>query len=74
MTDTVQTQPNRGFAWRRLICPARTALRRQRPLLTSSASNRAAEAANLKDAQAANFRQRWIGSPGFHAGTRTDLH
>jgi endonuclease/exonuclease/phosphatase family metal-dependent hydrolase len=48
-TDTVQTQPNRGFAWAQIDLPGTNALYVVSVhLLTSSATARASEAANLK--------------------------
>ncbi len=54
--DTVQTQPNRGFAWAQIDLSGTNDLYIVSVhLLTSSAINRGAEAANLKTLMQANF-------------------
>jgi endonuclease/exonuclease/phosphatase family metal-dependent hydrolase len=61
-TDTVQTQPNRGFAWAQIDLPGTNALYVVSVhLLTSSATARASEAANLKTLiQSAFPSNAWI--------------
>jgi endonuclease/exonuclease/phosphatase family metal-dependent hydrolase len=74
-TDTVQTQPNRGFAWAQIDLPGTNDLYIVSVhLLTSSSANRAAEANNLKALMQANFpANAWIVVAGdFNAGTRTE--
>ncbi len=73
--DTVQSQPNRGFAWARIDLPGTNDLYVVSVhLLTSSASNRAAEANNLKALMLANFpANAWIVVAGdFNADPRTE--
>ncbi len=73
--DTVQTQPNRGFAWAQIDLPGTNDLYIVSVhLLTSSASNRAAEANNLKALMLANFpANAWIVVAGdFNADPRTE--
>ena len=54
--DTVQSQPNRGFAWAQIQLPGTNSLYIVSVhLLTSSAANRSAEATNLKALVQANF-------------------
>jgi endonuclease/exonuclease/phosphatase family metal-dependent hydrolase len=74
-TDTVQSQPNRGFAWAQIDLPGTNDLYIVSVhLLTSSASNRAAESANLKALMQANFpANAWIVVAGdFNADPRTE--
>ena len=73
--DTVQSQPNRGFAWAQIDLPGTNDLYIVSVhLLTSSASNRAAEANNLKALMQANFpANAWIVVAGdFNADPRTE--
>lgn len=74
-TDTVQSQPNRGFAWAQIDLPGTNDLYAVSVhLLTSSAANRATEAANLKALMQANFpADAWVVVAGdFNAGSRTE--
>lgn len=74
-TDTVQSQPNRGFAWAQIGLPGTNDLYAVSVhLLTSSAANRATEAANLKALMQANFPAgAWVVVAGdFNAGSRTE--
>ncbi len=73
--DTVQSQPNRGFAWAQIALPGTNMLYAVSVhLLTSSAANRAAEAANLLALMQANFpANAWIALAGdFNAASRTE--
>jgi endonuclease/exonuclease/phosphatase family metal-dependent hydrolase len=73
--DTVQSQPNRGFAWARIDVPGTNDLYVVSVhLLTSSASARSSEAANLKTLMQANFPSNaWIVVAGdFNTDTRTE--
>jgi Immunoglobulin domain len=73
--DTVQTQPNRGFAWARIAVPGTNDLYIVSVhFLTSSASNRAAEAANLKALMQSSFPvNAWVGVAGdFNTDSRTE--
>ena len=73
--DTVQSQPNRGFAWAQIDLPGTNDLYIVSVhLLTSSAANRAAEANNLKAMMQANFpANAWIVVAGdFNADPRTE--
>ena len=73
--DTVQSQPNRGFAWAQIDLPGTNDLYIVSVhLLTSSAANRAAEANNLKTMMQANFpANAWIVVAGdFNADPRTE--
>ena len=73
--DTVQTQPNRGFAWAQIDLPGTNDLYIVSVhLLTSSAANRSAEATNLKALIQANFpANAWIVVAGdFNTGSRTE--
>ncbi|MEI9961582.1 MAG: hypothetical protein WDM76_10765 [Limisphaerales bacterium] len=74
--DTVQSQPNRGFAWAQIDLPGTNDLYVVSVhLLTSSAGNRATEAANLKTLMKANFPSNaWIVVAGdFNADPRTGV-
>jgi endonuclease/exonuclease/phosphatase family metal-dependent hydrolase len=73
--DTVQSQPNRGFAWAQIDVPGTNDLYVVSVhLLTSSAANRAAEASNLKVLMQAAFPSNaWIVLAGdFNADPRTE--
>ncbi len=73
--DTVQTQPNRGFAWAQIQLPGTNPLYIVSVhLLTSSAANRSSEATNLKNLIQANFPPNaWIVVAGdFNTGSRTE--
>jgi endonuclease/exonuclease/phosphatase family metal-dependent hydrolase len=73
--DTVQSQPNRGFAWAQIDVPGTNDLYViSVHLLTSSASARSSEAANLKALIQANFPSNaWIVVAGdFNTDTRTE--
>lgn len=73
--DTVQTSPNRGFAWAQIDLPGTNDLYIVSVhLLTSSASNRKAETDNLKVLMQANFpANAWIVVAGdFNADPRTE--
>ena len=74
--DTVQSSPNRGFAWAQIGIPGTNALYVVSVhLLTSSAANRGAEAANLQALIRANFpTNAWVVVAGdFNTDTRTEL-
>jgi len=73
--DIVQSQPNRGFAWAQIALPGTNALYVVSVhLLTSSASARSSEAANLKSLIQSNFPSNaWIVVAGdFNTDTRTE--
>lgn len=73
--DTVQSQPNRGFAWAQIDMPGTNALYVVSVhLLTSSASVRSSEAANLKTLIQSNFPSNaWIVVAGdFNTDSRTE--
>ena len=73
--DTVQSQPNRGFAWAQIDVPGTNDLYVVSVhLLTSSASARSSEAANLKTLIQSNFPSNaWIVVAGdFNTDTRTE--
>jgi endonuclease/exonuclease/phosphatase family metal-dependent hydrolase len=73
--DMVQTQPNRGFAWARIDLPGTNDLYVVSVhLLTSSASNRGAEADDLKTLIQSNFpTNAWIVVAGdFNTDSRTE--
>ena len=73
--DTVQSQPNRGFAWAQIDLPGTNDLYIVSVhLLTSSAANRALESNNLKALMQANFpADAWIVVAGdFNADPRTE--
>ena len=74
-TDTVQSEPNRGFAWAQIALPGTNDLYVVSVhLLTSSAANRGAEAANLQALIHANFPSNaWIVVAGdFNTDTRAE--
>ncbi len=74
-TDTVMSSPNRGFAWAQIDLPGTNDLYVVSVhLLTSSASNRAAEAANLKVLLQAHFpSDAWVVVAGdFNTDSRTE--
>ncbi len=74
-TDTVMSSPNRGFAWAQIDVPGTNDMYVVSVhLLTSSAGNRAAEAANLKTLMQANFpTNAWIVLAGdFNTDSRTE--
>ncbi|HXI73824.1 MAG TPA: immunoglobulin domain-containing protein [Verrucomicrobiae bacterium] len=74
-SDTVQTSPNRGFAWAQIDLPGTNDLYIVSVhLLTSSASNRAQESINLKAMMQANFpANAWVVVAGdFNADPRTE--
>ena len=73
--DTVQSSPNRGFAWAQIGVPGTNALYVVSVhLLTSSAANRGAEAANLQALIQANFpTNAWVVVAGdFNTDSRTE--
>ena len=73
--DTMQSQPNRGFAWAQIDVPGTNDLYIVSVhLLTSSASVRSSEAANLKTLIQSNFPSNaWIVVAGdFNTDTRTE--
>lgn len=73
--DTVQSQPNRGYAWAQIALPGTNFLYVVSVhLLTSSATVRASEATNLKALMQANFTNNaWIVLAGdFNCDTRTE--
>ena len=73
--DTVMSSPNRGFAWAQIDLPGTNDIYVVSVhLLTSSAGNRGAEAANLKALLQANFPSNaWIVVAGdFNADSRTE--
>ena len=73
--DIVQSQPNRGFAWAQIDVPGTNDLYVVSVhLLTSSASVRSSEAANLKTLIQSNFPSNaWIVVAGdFNTDTRTE--
>ncbi len=73
--DTVQSQPNRGFAWTQIAMPGTNNLYLVSVhLLTSSAGARSSEAANLKALIQSNFSSNaWIVVAGdFNTDTRTE--
>ena len=73
--DTVQSQPNRGFAWAQIALPGTNALYVVSVhLLTSSATARSSEAANLKSLIQSNFPSNaWIVVAGdFNTDTRME--
>jgi endonuclease/exonuclease/phosphatase family metal-dependent hydrolase len=73
--DAVQSQPNRGFAWAQIQVPGTNLLYVVSVhLLTSSAANRGAEAANLQALIQANFPSNaWVVVAGdFNTDTRTE--
>lgn len=73
--DTVQSQPNRGFAWAQIQVPGTNTLYVVSVhLLTSSAANRGAEAANLQTLIQANFPSNaWVVVAGdFNTDSRTE--
>jgi endonuclease/exonuclease/phosphatase family metal-dependent hydrolase len=73
--DTMQSQPNRGFAWAQIDVPGTNDLYVVSVhLLTSSASVRSSEAANLKTLIQSNFPSNaWIVVAGdFNTDTRTE--
>ena len=73
--DTVQSQPNRGFAWAQIDLPGTNDLYVVSVhFLTSSAANRTAEANNLKALMQANFpANAWIILAGdFNADPRSE--
>jgi endonuclease/exonuclease/phosphatase family metal-dependent hydrolase len=73
--DTVQSQPNRGFAWAQIAVPGTNDLYIVSVhLLTSSAGVRSSEAANLKTLIQSNFPgNAWIVVAGdFNTDTRTE--
>lgn len=73
--DTVQSQPNRGFAWSQIELPGTNDLYVVSVhMLTSSAANRAAESGNLLSLMQANFPSNaWIVVAGdFNADPRTE--
>jgi endonuclease/exonuclease/phosphatase family metal-dependent hydrolase len=73
--DTVQSQPNRGFAWAQIAVPGTNDLYIVSVhLLTSSAGVRSSEAANLKTLIQSNFPSNaWIVVAGdFNTDTRTE--
>jgi endonuclease/exonuclease/phosphatase family metal-dependent hydrolase len=73
--DTVQSQPNRGFAWAQIDLPGTNDLYVVSVhLLTSSADNRGAEAANLKALIQSNFPSNaWIVVAGdFNTDSRAE--
>jgi endonuclease/exonuclease/phosphatase family metal-dependent hydrolase len=74
-TDTVMSSPNRGYAWAQIDLPGTNDIYVVSVhLLTSSAGNRAAEAANLKALMQANFPSNaWIVVAGdFNTDSRTE--
>jgi len=74
-TDTVMSSPNRGYAWAQIDLPGTNDIYVVSVhLLTSSAGNRAAEAANLKTLMQANFPSNaWIVVAGdFNTDSRTE--
>jgi len=74
-TDTVQSQPNRGFAWAQIALPGTNDLYVVCVhLLTSSASDRGTEAANLQALIQSHFpANAWIVVAGdFNTDTRTE--
>jgi endonuclease/exonuclease/phosphatase family metal-dependent hydrolase len=74
-TDTVQSSPNRGFAWAQIDLPGTNDLYVVSVhLLTSSASARSSEAANLKMLIQSTFPSNaWIVVAGdFNTDTRTE--
>ena len=74
-TDTVQSQPNRGFAWAQIALPGTNELYVVSVhLLTSSASDRGTEAANLQALIQTHFpADAWIVVAGdFNTDTRTE--
>ena len=73
--DTVQSQPNRGYAWAQIQLPGTNYLYAVSVhLLTSSAANRSSEAANLKSLIQANFPANAFIVVGgdFNTGSRTE--
>jgi endonuclease/exonuclease/phosphatase family metal-dependent hydrolase len=73
--DTVQTQPNRGYAWAQIQLPGTNSLYLVSVhLLTSSAANRSSEATNLKALIQSNFpANAFIVVAGdFNTGSRTE--
>ena len=73
--DTVQSQSNRGFAWAQIALPGTNGLYVVSVhLLTSSATARSSEAANLKSLIQSNFPSNaWIVVAGdFNTDTRTE--
>jgi endonuclease/exonuclease/phosphatase family metal-dependent hydrolase len=73
--DTVQSQPNRGFAWAQIDLPGTNDLYVVSVhLLTSSAANRGAEAANLKTLIQSSFpTNAWIVVAGdFNTDSRAE--
>lgn len=73
--DTVQSQPNRGYAWAQIHLPGTNDLYLVSVhLLTSSATDRASEAANLKALMQANFpsNARVVLAGDFNTDTRTE--
>ena len=73
--DTVQSQPNRGYAWARIAVPSTNDLYVVSVhLLTSSSSVRASEASNLKTLMQANFPSNaWVVLAGdFNTDSRTE--
>ncbi len=73
--DTVQSQPNRGFAWAQIALPGTNSLYLVSVhLLTSSAAARSSEAANLKTLIQSSFPDNaWIVVAGdFNTDTRTE--
>jgi endonuclease/exonuclease/phosphatase family metal-dependent hydrolase len=73
--DTVQSQPNRGYAWARIAVPSTNDLYVVSVhLLTSSSTVRASEASNLKALMQANFPSNaWVVLAGdFNTGSRTE--
>jgi endonuclease/exonuclease/phosphatase family metal-dependent hydrolase len=73
--DTVQSQPNRGYAWTQIHLPGTNDLYvLSVHLLTSSATDRASEATNLKALMQANFPSNaWVVLAGdFNTDTRTE--
>lgn len=73
--DTVQSQPNRGFAWAQIDLPGTNDLYLVSVhMLTSSSANRALESNNLKALMQANFpANAWIVVAGdFNADPRTE--
>jgi len=73
--DTVQSQPNRGFAWAQIALPGTNYLYVVSVhLLTTSAANRGGEAANLQTLIQSNFPSNaWVVVAGdFNTDSRTE--
>jgi len=74
-TDTVQSQPNRGFAWAQIQLPGTNYLYAVSVhLLTTSAANRSSEATNLKALIQSNFPPNafTVVAGDFNTGSRTE--